>query len=171
MQDVLLLAAVAATFAFGWFLMGKLDRFLEENRHTQELRLSSGENSLRIGFCDPTVADSMTNVLEQYSKLYPDVSVHIFCGSEGELLKGFFAGKVDVIFLPETAVIPSHIQYNSKIVSLNYTPLMMKYGGLLIEPIAGGHIIQNALWSGGTASIFICSFMKCLENKFTAQAK
>lgn len=35
MQNVLLLVAVAVTFAFGWFLMGKLDNFLEMNRHMQ----------------------------------------------------------------------------------------------------------------------------------------
>lgn len=36
MQDVLLIAAVAATFVFGWFLMGKLDRFLESNHRSQK---------------------------------------------------------------------------------------------------------------------------------------
>lgn len=171
MQDVLLIASMAATFVFGWFLMGKLDRFLEENRHAQELQISSGGNSLRIGFCDPTVADSMTDVLEQYSKLYPDVSVSIFCGSEKELMKGISAGKFNVIFLSESAEIPAHMNYNSKVVFLNYTPVMMKYGGLPIEPIASGHIIQKALWSDGTASIFTCCFLKCLENKFTASAQ
>ena len=100
MQDVLLLAAAAVTFAFGWFLMGKLDCFLESNRSMQELQFSSGENTLRLGFCNPTVAESITNVLEQYSKLYPDISVHIFYGSEEVLLKGLSAGKFDVIFLP-----------------------------------------------------------------------
>ena len=29
MQDVLLLVTVSVMFAFGWFLMGKLDCFLE----------------------------------------------------------------------------------------------------------------------------------------------
>lgn len=33
MLDVLLLVLVAATFAFGWFLMRKLDRFLKKNHH------------------------------------------------------------------------------------------------------------------------------------------
>lgn len=103
MQDVLLLAAVAVTFALGWFLMGKLDRFLEADRHEQESRLSSGGNALRLGFCDPMCADSVTEVLEQYSGFHPDLSVHVFFGSERELLKGLLAGKFDVIFLQEHA--------------------------------------------------------------------
>ena len=38
MQDMLLLAAVAATFCFGWFLMKKLDFFLENNWYTNFMR-------------------------------------------------------------------------------------------------------------------------------------
>ena len=139
MQDVLLLVTVAVMFAFGWFLMGKLDCFLESNRHRQELQLSSGENALCLGFCNPTAADSITNVLEQCSKLYP-----------------------------ENAEIPAHMQYNCKMVSLHYTPVMMKYGGLPIEPIADGHITQKVLWIGEAASAFAGCFVECLEAQFPA---
>lgn len=163
MQNVLLLLTVAVTFAFGWFLMGKLDHFLEMNHHMQELQLSSGENTLRLGFCNPTAADSITNILEQYSKLYPDVSVRIFCGSEEELLKRLSAGKFNVLFFPGNAELPAHIHYNSKMISLNYTPVMMKYGGLPIEPVADSHISQKVLWIGEATSTFTSSFMKCLE--------
>lgn len=166
MQNVLLLLAVAVTFAFGWFLMEKLDHFLETNGHMQELQLSSGENTLWLGFCNSTVADGITDVLEQYSKIHLDVSVRIFCGSEEELVEGLSAGKFDVIFLPENAEISAHIHYNSKVISLNYTPVMMKYGGLPIEPIAGGYISQKVLWIGETTYTFAGSFMKCLEDYF-----
>ncbi len=171
MQDVLLLAAVAVMFAFGWVMMKKLDCFLESNRHMQELQRSSGGNALRLGFCNPMAADSITNVLEQYSKLYPDMEVRIFCGSEEKLLKGLSAGKFDVIFLPENAEIPAHVHYNSKMVSLNYTPVMMKYGGLPIEPIADGHIIQKALWMGEAASTFISCLIKCPEAHLAVPAR
>lgn len=101
MQDVLLLAAAAAIFAFGWFLMGKLDHFLETSSPARTPQLPSGENTLRLGFCDSTAAGSIADILEQYSRLYPDISVRIFCGSEEELLKGFSAGRFDVIFLQD----------------------------------------------------------------------
>lgn len=99
-------------------------------------------------FAIQPAADSITNVLEQCSKLYPELSVRIFYGAEEELLNGLSAGKFDVIFLPENAEIPAHMQYNCKMVSLHYTPVMMKYGGLPIEPIADGHITQKVLWIG-----------------------
>lgn len=171
MQGVLLPVAVAVMFAFGWFLMGKLDCFLEVNYHTQELQLLSGENTLRLGFCNSAVADSITDVLEQYSKLYPDISVRIFCGSEEELLNGFSTGEFDVIFLPENAEIPAYIHYDSKMISMNYIPAMMKYGGLPIEPITDGHITQNVLWIGEAASAFAGCFRKCQEDKITVSAQ
>ena len=158
MQDILLLAAVAVAFIFGWFLMGKLDLFLESNRHMQELQLSSVENLLRIGFCNPTAADGITGALEQYSRLYPDRSVRIFYGPEEELQKGFSTGRFDMIFLPEDAEIPASMHYDSRMISLNHGPVMMKYGGLPIEPITDGHIILKMAWVGEAAAAFTDSF-------------
>lgn len=161
MQDVLLLVTAAVTIAFGWFVMGKLDCFFEANYHARELRLSSVKNTLRLGFCNPTAADDITDVLEHYSQMYPDISVRIFYGSEEEVLKGFSSGRFDMIFLPENAEIPAHMHCNSKTVSLNCTSVMMKYGGLPIEPITDGHIIQRVLWNGEAASAFAGCFSKC----------
>lgn len=101
MQNVLLALMVAAAFAFGWFQMGKLDRFLDADRRAQESRSASGENALRLGFYSPTAADSIADILEQYSKLYPDIPSRVFCGLEEELLKGLYTGRFDTIFLPE----------------------------------------------------------------------
>ena len=39
MQDVLLIPVVAAAFVYGWFLMKRLDRFLEANRCAQKLQI------------------------------------------------------------------------------------------------------------------------------------
>lgn len=171
MQGALFLAVIAAVFAFGWFLMGRLDCFLEANDHAQGLQLSSAKNTLRLGFCNPTAADGITDVLEQYSRAHSDIVVRIFCGSEEEVLKGLSTGRFDMVFLPENAEIPAHMHCNSRIVSLNCTSVMMKYGGLPIEPITDGHIIQKVLWNGEAASAFAGCFRKCLEDKFIVSAR
>lgn len=106
MQVVLFLAVAAAIFAFGRFLTGKLDAFLEANCHARESQPSSGRNTLLIGVDNSTAAEGITDVLEQYSKSYPDVSVRIFYGAEEELLKGFSSDRFDIIFLPENAEFP-----------------------------------------------------------------
>ena len=82
MQDVILLVSTSAIFIFGYFLMKKLDVFLENNWNRQETALTYGENSLRIGFSNPLMAGSLSDVLETYGKQHPDVSIHIFSGEE-----------------------------------------------------------------------------------------
>ena len=52
MQDVILLVSTSAIFIFVYFLMNKLDVFLENNWNRQETALTYGENSLRRCFRD-----------------------------------------------------------------------------------------------------------------------
>ena len=49
MQEVGLLLAVAAAFAFGFFLMTRLDRFFEENRQAQEREAEENSPSDKPG--------------------------------------------------------------------------------------------------------------------------
>ncbi|MDO4322210.1 MAG: hypothetical protein Q4C61_06750 [Lachnospiraceae bacterium] len=164
MQDLLLAAAVAAMFVFGWFLMKRLDCFLEKNRQAQTLLPESGKDTLRIGFSNPSAADSITDVLEQCKKQYSDISVYLFHGSEQELIKRFSANKLDVIFLPKAIDVPVDVHCCAREVLLSYTPVMMKYGGLPIEPIAEGHIMQKVLWPEETQAAFVHCFIECLKD-------
>ena len=59
MQDVILLVSTSAIFIFGYFLMKKLDVFLENNWNEQETALTYSENSLRIGFSNPLMAGGL----------------------------------------------------------------------------------------------------------------
>ena len=75
MQDVILLVSTSAIFIFGYFLMKKLDVFLENNWNRQETALTYGENSLRIGFSNPLMAGGLADAFETYGKQHPDVSI------------------------------------------------------------------------------------------------
>ena len=55
MQDVILLVSTSAIFIFGYFLMKKLDVFLENNWNEQETALTYSENSLQSGQQSVTV--------------------------------------------------------------------------------------------------------------------
>ena len=61
MQDVILLVSTSAIFIFGYFLMNKLDVFLENNWNRQATALTYGENSLRIGFSNPFMAGGLAD--------------------------------------------------------------------------------------------------------------
>lgn len=98
MRDVILLVSTSAIFIFGYFLMDKLDVFLENNRNEQENALTYGENSLRTGFSNPFMAGGLADAFETYGKQHPDVSIHIFSGEENELCRELETHKLDIIF-------------------------------------------------------------------------
>lgn len=165
MQNFLLLVMVAAVFIFGWFIVKRLDYFLANNCQIQDWEPPKKKNILRIGFSNPFVPDGLANVLEQYSKIYTDVSVRIFYGTEDELIKNLLVHKLDIVFLPENIDIPANARYNIKEILLSNTPIMMKYAGAPIEPIASGNIIQNVLWLEETRISFVSYFVECLKRE------
>ena len=152
MQDVILLVSISATFIFGYFLMNKLDAFLENNWNEQENALAYGENSLRIGFSNPFMAGGLSDVLETYGKQHPDVSIHIFSGEESELCRELETHKLDIIFLPENTDISEKTHYNARMVLLRCAPVVMEYADLPIAPITKNQITQIALWRNSKKS-------------------
>lgn len=150
MRDVLLAAAVTAILVFGWFIMGKVDIFLEKCKKAQTERLEADGMTLRIGFTNPLIADSISDVLEQCAKRYPDISVCLFHGDAEDLLKKMAVHKLDIAFLSKEADIPSDGTYNIRKVVLSFTAVIMKSGEMPIEPITDGDIIQILIWMEDT---------------------
>ena len=165
MQDVILLVSTSAIFIFGYFMVKKLDAFLENNWNEQEHALIHGENSLKIGFSNPLMADSLSDVLETYGKQHPDVFIHIFSGEDSELCRELETHKLDIIFLPENTDISKKIHYNARMVLLRCAPVVMEYADLPIEPITQNQITQIALWRDSKKSPVVDFFIGCL-NKF-----
>lgn len=163
MQDFLLILIMLVAFIFGWFLMKKVDVFLEEWKRAQTGQHEPEGMCLRIGFENPFVADSISSALEQYSRQYPNSSVCLFQGDMKALLKKMEAYKLDIAILPEQADILSGKKYRSKKVILAPAPVIMKYGGLPIEPITDGNIAQTLVWreDGETAA----DLVDCIENE------
>ncbi len=164
MQDFILLLAVAAIFVFGYFVVKKLDCFLECNRTTEGLLLTANKNSLKIGFSNPLVAGCLSDVLEKYSKMKPEISFFLFSGTEDELNRDFSTHRLDVIFLPVSTAVPEKMRDNIREVLLSYTPVIMKYSGLPIEPIAKECISYYVLWTELKDEPAISFFIECLIN-------
>ncbi len=163
MQDFLLLLAVATIFVFCYFVIKKLDCFLECNWTTEGL-FTANKNSLKIGFSNLLVADCLSDVLEKYSKMKPEISVFLFSGTEDELNREFSTHRLDVIFLPVSAAVPEKMRDNISEVQLSYTPVIMKYGGLPIEPITKECISYHVLWSELEDEPAVSFFIECLVN-------
>lgn len=146
MQDVLLLVSIVAVFVFGGFLMKRLDEFFEKNKKAQEELFEIDENALRIGFANPFAADSFSDILEQYSEQYPDISIFLFYDAAEVLLKKMMLYKLDIVILPEQVEIPLDKDYNRREIMLTLTPLNVKSGEFAIEPEVFGSSRQIVLW-------------------------
>lgn len=164
MQVFLLAAAVSAVFVTGCFLMKKLDDFLENIRRANSVPSKPGKVVLRIGFSNPLVADGISGVLEQYSKQHLDISVSLFYGDTKDLLKKVGSRKLEIAFLPEQADIPSDQRYNRIKIMLPAAPVIMKYGGLPIEPIAEENVTQTVVWMEETETSAAKCFMEYMKD-------
>lgn len=169
MRDLLLLAAVTAAFVLGYFVLKKLDCLLEQSRREWSLSLPSCDKRLRIGFSDPLVAGSLSDVLGRYSMTYPDSPVCLCSGPDEELLRRFSEGELDIIFMPESIENPTETDYDSRQISLTRTPVCTKLGGLSIEPVTGGTITQKVLYSKMPKASYAPCFIKCLLDRKPGQ--
>ena len=168
MTTILVLAAMTAIFILGRYLMKRLDDFLAGNpeyqRQTQQSRLPSCKNALRIGFSNPLAAGSLSDAMESFSIARPDISICLFSGTEEEIINEFSAHRLDLIFLSETTGIPEGIPYHTKKFSLPPSPVLLKYADLPIEPVTGNCLSQKILWSSEEKTPFVKYFADCLSS-------
>lgn len=84
MGDVILIIAVAAVMIIGFFMMKRIDVFLEKNRKAieeeQEERCSSP-----IEFIDMENDENMISEIENFKKSHKTVAIVIFDGENREL--------------------------------------------------------------------------------------
>ena len=66
MEDVILIIAVAAVMIFGYFIMKRLDVFLEENRKAIEKERK--EECSPLGFIDAENYEDMISGIENFKK-------------------------------------------------------------------------------------------------------
>ena len=84
MEDVILIIAVIAVMIFGFFIMKRLDAFLEENRKAIEKEQEEQCNS-PIEFIDAENYENMISEIEKFKKSHKKVAIVIFDGENREL--------------------------------------------------------------------------------------
>ena len=64
MKSAITLCALAAFFVLGYYLMKRLDAFLESNRQASE----NPQKALRIAFENPALAGGAEDIIREFSK-------------------------------------------------------------------------------------------------------
>lgn len=83
MEDVILIIAVAAVMIFGFFIMKRLDVFLEENRKSIEKEQEKKDSPLK--FIDTENYENTISEIEDFKKHHKKVAIVMFDGDNHEL--------------------------------------------------------------------------------------
>ncbi len=88
---------------FGYYLMGRLDRFLADVHASDD---EPGKASLWVGLEWPSAAPSVMDQMEAALKDNPHTNVRFLCGSAQELLCQLERGSLDAVILGAAPTTP-----------------------------------------------------------------
>lgn len=83
MKDVIVIIAVTAVIVFGFFIMKRLDAFLEENR--KAIEKEQEEQCSPLEFFDTKNYESMISEIEIFKEKHKKIAVVIFDEEDREL--------------------------------------------------------------------------------------
>lgn len=82
---ILLILAMSGVFVFGFYLMGKLDKFLDENRKAIEKENESREPSCVL-LTDSLTDDEILEEIRRFRKCHEDINVLLYDSSHAEFM-------------------------------------------------------------------------------------
>ncbi len=166
MRDFMLLAAMLAFFGFSWFLMRRLDGYLNGVRLKQTDLPETKGDMLKVGLSDLLAADSIAPALEQYSQECPDTPARLFSGPSEELLRGLSSHQLHVAIVSDAVDVPQGVVYLVRRAFVTDAPVVMKDSGLSIEPVVCGHTAQIVMLRTGEDA-YAERFIRCLGEFFS----
>ena len=142
MPEVILICGVAAVCVCGYFIMRRLDAFWETNR--QRSNDVSRQRELHLAFEAPLTAESISPLLETFSKQNPDISFYLFGGSADAINDKLKSGELDFAFLVNGRSEDS--AYASVSVWLQPHALLSEAVQLPVEPLEKKTIPVCVVW-------------------------
>lgn len=99
MKDWLLLPVMAAVFALGYYLIRRLDLFIEDNQRQITVNERSSRRPIRIGAETPGLLDDISAVVAACSDTIPYLELFLSCGRRKRLFEKLADGSLDLILL------------------------------------------------------------------------
>lgn len=159
MKEIFLACAVVAIFVLGFFIMKKVDGFLENNRRrTDEERT---ENQLLLAFDNPMIHDSLTPIFEAFSKKNPDCQLRFLFGKPEEILDELDKNRVDFGFISHTAS-ENQEAFNCLILSSEQNSIFCENIGYPLEPLNRENVQTSVIWKKDSDSALTDSFCDIL---------
>lgn len=113
MKDLFLIPIMLAMFAFGYYLMTKVDHFMEENQRLFAVGNQNCQGKVRIAAESPLLFDAIASALESCSVAYPNLEFYLSSGRTPRILKKLLDEEVDIILLADERLEHMDAQYGS----------------------------------------------------------
>lgn len=165
MKELLLMCAVAAIIVFGYFVMKKLDAFLENNRRLIDAEIA--ENSLSIAFDNPMIIDSLMPLFEKFSKANSNCQLHFLFGNTEDIYDKLNKNRIDFGVI-ENNVSANDDTYNCIIISAKQNSIICEKTGCTIEPLNPSEIQIAVIWKKASINAFVDSFSDLLVSNQAA---
>ncbi len=156
MEALVLLGGFAAVAAAGYFIMAKIDCFLERVRRQNAER----ENMLPLHVATSCLhaIPSAAEILNDMGARYPNVQCSLSFGQEREVIRAFDAGDADVAIVSAQA--ESGLPARWECVTVNPRSVFMAYSGLPVKTLDQTPRHEKILWKHQAAPFLTAEFVQ-----------
>ncbi len=158
MESVFLLGCFIAIGIGGFFLMGKVDIFLNHIKY-EDKENRKQTCSLRIAVSDFYTAYFISNSLSGMMEKYPDLQCTLWVGQEDELLHYFNKNEADVIVVSSNVEDSGH---PSEYISLKVQPLKLNERAVTLTPLTICTQQRKIFWQNDKSHPLVPEFVKQL---------
>lgn len=113
MKDQLLIAIILAGFAFGYYIIAKVDRFIDETQRLIANETRDRQSKVRIAAENPMLLDAVVPALEDCSNADPHLAFFLSRGRASRILEKLWEEQVDIVLLSDAHDRPPDNRYAS----------------------------------------------------------
>lgn len=157
MEDFVLLGSFAAIAIFGYYIMAKLDNFLDSVRQENEEQEQTA--CFHIATSCFNAIPAVSNILKDINDRYPDVHCNLSVGHEQEVIKSFDSGDVDVAIISADSEAENETMAQWKCITLNPQSVSIDNGIVEVETVEKNPQHQKVLWKSSDNQPLVLNFI------------
>ena len=156
-EDFVLLGAFAAVIIFGYYIMLRLDHFLDKIRRKNEEQEPT--SCLHIATSCFNAIPAVSNVLKDIKDLYPNVRCSLSVGHEREVIYSFDSGDTDVAIISADSEIKSGTAAECRRIRLDPQSFSIDNGIVEVNSVEKKAQHQKVLWKSSNNQSLVLSFI------------
>ena len=160
MRDLALLGVFAAIAVLGYYVMGRLDRFLHKVVPESEERERAA--CLHVTTSCFSAIPAVSDILKDIRHSHPDVRCDLYVGREQEVITAFDRGDADVAIVSADSGLKTETVAQWKCATLSPRSFSMDHGMIEVKAVEKNPQHQKVLWKSGERRSTVLRLIDCL---------